>query len=396
MRARVPLRWWVRPRRAGAVEFLVRSGGAGGPAEQVRFEGALRGLGWRGRRVCAWVGGTLRAVRAVELHCADALAAEARVRGRGEWTGTAAQAQGELRATRAAIEEERGRGIGLHDQVRGPWGTLVSYLLLLVDAVALLVVFGLLLNLDWADPAPAAAVTAVAFAVFGAVVQAELAVEVGRRVWRWRVDSAYPDREHDPAADFPPRALVLGVLCLLLVLVSAAAAASVFLRLRYEGELVDQVGVASVVGAVLAGCAVAAPWVLVLRHAFDGSPLTRRARLLGGVVRRADREWARALRRADRAVGRARARDARAVRVRERVGLAARARLRRERRVVLLARACAGGPPLEELSTPGCAVLDTALAQSAEAVLAARALRASLTGRAAPVVPGGELVRPDW
>jgi len=405
--------WLRHPWRSSTATSLARRGGGGGPAEaahgSLAESAANRVFGRRGRRVLRWSGKAQRAALAAELRCADVVAAEDRDRVVGGkratawsgWSTTARAARGELAAARAAIRADRERGVAIHDHARGRAATVLAHLLLLVDAVALLVVFGLLLNLDWADPGVPELGTACAFALFGAGVQAKLAVVVGERIWVWRVASAHPDTEHDPAEEFPPRGPVLVLLCLLLGLIGAGAAASIFLRIRYEGQLVDQVGVASVVGLVLAGCAVAAPWVLVLQHAFDGSPTTRLVAGLTAVVHRADVERARGLRRADRAIADARSIDARMRRERARIDLRVERHLLRAHRTVLLARSCAGnGQVVAKQAHPACPMLDTALEQSAGALVQAQAIREAVAGTGGPADErfGREeaLVRREW
>jgi len=106
---------------------------------------------------------------------------------------------------------------------------------------------------------------------------------------------------------------------------------------------------------VLAGRAIAAPWILAQQEAFDGSPLTRRAGALSRVVQAGAAERVRALRRADPAIAKGCRLDARPARV----------------------RACG--------TTARSLLSATALDQTDRAIEEARAARTALTARLSPM-----------
>jgi hypothetical protein len=162
--------------------------------------------------------------------------------------------------------------------------------LLLVDAIALVIIFGFLLNLDWHRPDPANLVTAVALAFFGAAVQAVLALHLGRRLWAWR----HTDPDDDGAVEFPPRSAPILLGGGLLGMVSTFAAGAIFLRVQREGVVADAGPLATALGLVLAASAIAAPWCLVADEAYAPGP-DRRVLLAGArVLVRVDRHRRRA------------------------------------------------------------------------------------------------------
>ncbi|WP_169735485.1 hypothetical protein [Actinokineospora inagensis] len=298
----LPLSMWLRhPLVAASATFLAQGDEHGELAHEVNsLTRAAKLVDRRSRRLGRWSRKACRAAGAAATHYAAAAAADDKVRvmgGSGHttaargWAITAREARPMLADTLRRIDEEVAAGITAHHQSRSRVVTVIAYLLLAVDAVALFTVFGLLLNIDWTNPAPAPLITAVAFSLFGAGVQAKLAMELGRRMWTWRLA-----RQDGP---------IVGWSVVLLFTVSVFAALSILLRVRHEGELVGEAGVATVVGLALAGCAIAAPWIIVQQEAYDGTPLTRRAAALSRVVDRAARNHDRCLRRADRSIARA-------------------------------------------------------------------------------------------
>ncbi|GLZ42426.1 hypothetical protein Acsp05_60500 [Actinokineospora sp. NBRC 105648] len=406
-----------RPITAATATFLARGADHGELALESRgLARAARLVHRRARRVGAWSGrASAAAIRATDL-CTRALAADDRERVVGDarhataatgWAISARAARPLLDETLRRIDHEVSAGVTTHHQSRGRAMTVVAYVLLVVDAVALFTVFGLLLNIDWTAPAAVPLVTAAAFALFGAGVQAKLAVELGRRVWAWRASAAPRDDDVD---EFPPRGAVVGLCAVALFGVSVLAALSILLRVRYEGVLAEQVGVATVIGLALAGCALAAPWIIVAHEAFDGSPLTRLAGALTRVVTAARAERERALARADRAIARARALDDRARRERARLRLRVGRCYLPAHRVILLARdlaraAVPSQPPDTEPPSSALpirlpvdeAALTVALAQSGTAIAEARAARTAVTSTLSPPAERiGTPVHPDW
>lgn len=413
----LPLSMWLRhPVHSGAVAFLARRG----PQDHAEIEheahgqaAASRVVGRRGRRIGRLCERSMTAAIRATRHLEIALIADDRPHVLGGkrsarhanaekgWSATGRTARRDLVSTLRTIQRDQDAGVTVHQHSRSSMVTAFAYVLLAVDAVALFAVFSLLLNIDWAAPATAPLVTAAAFSVFGAGVQAKLAVELGKRIWSWRVASAHrvPDGldPHDPAEEFPPRGFVVAVSATVLGLVSVFAALSILLRVRHEGELVGQVGVATVVGLVLAGCAIAAPWILVQQEAFDGSPLTRRAGALTRIVQAADGSRYRALRLGDRDIAKARRLDARARRHYGRVELRVGQCYARRHRAILLARELGSvdiPSPRPDSTPPRAALpirvpvdlgyLTTALDQSDSAIEEARAARAALTARLSP------------
>jgi hypothetical protein len=162
--------------------------------------------------------------------------------------------------------------------------------LLLVDALALVIIFAFLLNLDWARPDPANLVTAVALALFGATVQAVLALHVGRRLWAWRHTDPDDGADEGAPPEFPPRSAAVVLGGGFLAVVSAFAAGAIYLRVQHEGTLVEAGALAGALGLLLAASALAAPWCLVADEAYAPGPGTRAlhagSRLLGKVDRR--------------------------------------------------------------------------------------------------------------
>ncbi|WP_018686402.1 hypothetical protein [Actinokineospora enzanensis] len=396
----LPVSLWLRhPALAHHATFLARRGGEdhGELAhESHALAKANRLVHRRSRRIgrlCA--GAHAAAVRATDL-CTDALLAPDRLRGgKGKvtathgWAVTARDARPLLAETMDRIDEEVEAGITTHLQSRGRLMTAIAYLLLAVDAIALFMVFGLLLNIDWTAPTPVPLVTATAFALFGAGVQAKLAMELGKRLWAWRVS--------DSVEEFPPRSAVITCSVLLLLVVSVFAALSIYLRVRHEGELVDEVGVATVIGLALAACALAAPWIIVQQEAFDGSALTRRATTLTRVLVDTAHTQTRSLRRADRALSRAHTLDARARRCHARL----RSRIGRcyipTHRAILLSRQLSAAPVpsvTPNTDSPRSALpirlsvdetaITVALSQSEQAIAQARSRRLALTADLSP------------
>ncbi len=179
----------------------------------------------------------------------------------------------------AQIDEETLLGASVHLHTRSRLVVLIAYALLLVDAVALFSAFAYLLNIDFADVDWSRLVTAAAFSLLGAGVMAKLAVELGRRVWAWRVSNALGDAG---AGEFPPRSAVVAAGSVTLSTLSVLSGVSIFVRIVSEGSFADSAGLAATVGLVLAVAATAAPWILVQQEAYDGSPATRR---LAGLTR---------------------------------------------------------------------------------------------------------------
>lgn len=157
----------------------------------------------------------------------------------------------------------------------------VGVALLLVDAAALVIIFGYLVNIDWTRPDPANLTTVLALSVFGAAVQAVLAAHLGKRLWAWRHLS-------EPL-EFPPRALVVVLAGGLLMAVSALAAAALFLRVQREGLAAEAGELATALGLLLAFSAVAAPWCLVADEAYSPAPAARFAAAAARALVRADR-----------------------------------------------------------------------------------------------------------
>ncbi|GAA1837668.1 hypothetical protein GCM10009836_15480 [Pseudonocardia ailaonensis] len=178
---------------------------------------------------------------------------------------------------------------------------LLGHLLLLVDTAALVVVFGFLLNLDWAAPQPADLVTVVALAVFGAAVQALLAVRLGRRLWAWR----HADPDADPGEEFPPRAGVVLLAAGLLTVLAALAAVALYVRVTVEATLADAGPLGVTLGALLAAAALAAPWCVVAQEAYRHSPEQRERRAATAAVERVERRRGRLRARSGRRLDRA-------------------------------------------------------------------------------------------
>jgi hypothetical protein len=170
---------------------------------------------------------------------------------------------------------------------------LVGIALLLVDALALVIIFAFLLNLDWAAPDPANLVTAIALALFGASVQAVLAVHLGRRLWAWR----HTEPDDDAPPEFPPRSAPIVLAGGFLAVVSAFAAGAIHLRVQHEGAVVEAGALAGALGLLLAASALAAPWCLVADEAYAPGPDARALRLSSRVLGRVDRRRARLQRR---------------------------------------------------------------------------------------------------
>ena len=185
------------------------------------------------------------------------------------------------------IQDETRLGSSIHLNCRSRAVVLIAYLLILVDAVALFTVFSFLLNIDWNQIDAPRLTAAVAFSLFGAGVMAKLAVELGRRVWAWRVSAVAGELGGE---EFPPRSLVVIAGGVSLGILSVLSGASIFTRLQYEGTLADASGLAITVGLVLAASAAAAPWILVQQEAYDGSVATRTLAGLSAVVAQADVE----------------------------------------------------------------------------------------------------------
>lgn len=177
--------------------------------------------------------------------------------------------------------------------------------LLLIDTIALVIVFAFLLNLDWLRPEPANLVTAVALALFGAGVQAVVAVHLGRRLWSWR--HADPDER-----EFPPRSAVVLVGGGALAVVSTFAAGAIFMRIQREGVLADAGSTATALGLLLAASALVAPWCLVADEAYAAGPDVRELRTGSRLLVRDDRRRERIRRRVRRLLRRADNRLARA------------------------------------------------------------------------------------
>ncbi len=200
---------------------------------------------------------------------------------------TARDAERQRAIAHETIMRDHDAGLTLHATRLSRVAAVVGYALLLADALALLSVFAFLLNLDFLRPDPADLITAVALSVFGAGVQAELAVLLGSRLWAVRsvaaTDVSQESRQH-AGLESPPRSWVVGMLSLLLALTSVLTAASIFARIMVEGGLADASALAAVLGATLAGAALAAPWIIVAQRAFDGSVLTRRLGHLSEIV----------------------------------------------------------------------------------------------------------------
>ncbi|SER47113.1 hypothetical protein [Actinokineospora terrae] len=393
MRSRhLPLSLWLRhPVVAANATFLARGTENGELAHEVRGLGrAGRLVHRRSRRLGRWSKRACSAAAASTAHRASALAAADTTRVLGfsyhttaarGWAISATEARPLLAATLRTIDEEVSAGVTTHHQSRSRLITAIAYLLLAVDAVALFTVVALLLNLDWAAPQPAPMATAVAFSLFGAGVQAKLAVELGRRAWTRRVGGG--------------EGVVITWTAVLLLVVSGCAAVSILLRLRHEGDLVDQTSVATAIGLVLAGCTLAAPWIIVQQETFDGSPLTRRAATLTRVITRADAEHHRHLRQAHRHLTRARRLTARVHHEHDRALARAARYYLPAHRTILLSRSLAGPSPDHPLSptapgtglpirlpvdrTPLTTPLDQARAAVAEAeALAGQGLRATM------------------
>lgn len=311
MTTRRPLRRFRRGRSGALVEALRqmhdRSGGPPlDPSLRTDLERSVECRGARrSRRTLAWAAlrmavvvwwGTLAAQRSAR----DALAAaelESRtvvVRGRAMTTAEA----------RVVGGTPDGAG-GRHLDGDGHLLRLLGHGLLLIDTVALVVVFGFLLNVDWAAPQVVDLVTVLALAVFGAAVQALLAVRLGMRLWVWR--HADPDTEDRPE-EFPPRSGITLAAAGLLAVLAVFAAVALYVRIEVEAELAEVGVLGTALGLLLACSALAAPWCVVAQEAYRSSPehLTRAA--AATVVRRADarrRRWtSRSRRRLDCAIRR--------------------------------------------------------------------------------------------
>lgn len=177
--------------------------------------------------------------------------------------------------------------------------------LLLIDTIALVIVFAFLLNLDWLRPDPANLITAVALALFGAGVQAVLAVHLGRRLWSWR--HGEPDER-----EFPPRSAAVLIGGGALAVVSTFAAGAIFLRVHGEGVLADAGSTATALGLLLAASALVAPWCLVADEAYGAGPDVRELRAGSRILAADSRRRDRIRRRVRRLLRRAEARLARA------------------------------------------------------------------------------------
>ncbi|MBM7769930.1 hypothetical protein JOD54_000134 [Actinokineospora baliensis] len=307
MRTRhLPLSMWLRhPIVCANATFLSQGAEPGELAHEVRgLTKATKLVHRRSRRMGRWSAKACLAAAAAmaSFRLAAAAADKTRVLGGAHhttaakgWAISARQARPLLSETLRRMDEEVAAGVATHHQSRSRVVSAIAYLMLAVDAVALFTVFSLLLNIDWTSTP--AVTTAVAFSLFGAGIQAKLALELGRRLWTWRMARTGGS--------------VIAWTALALLAVSACAAVSILLRVRYEGAEIDQAGLATALGLVLAGCALAAPWIIVQQEAYDGSPLTRRAGALTRVIRRACAESDRGLRRAERSLTRARALEAR-------------------------------------------------------------------------------------
>lgn len=187
------------------------------------------------------------------------------------------------REVRAVIDRDVRAGLTVHSTRLGRVAAALGVALLVADAVALFSVFAFLLNLDWSAPDQADLVTAVALALFGAGVQAELATVLGHRLWARRGSAAGGDADA-PGEEEPAPGWVIGLLSVALLLVGLLTAAAIKARLSVEGELADAAVIAEPLAWPLAAAALCAPWVIVAHHTFDGSWATRREAALGAVV----------------------------------------------------------------------------------------------------------------
>ncbi|MCP2268660.1 hypothetical protein LV75_001147 [Actinokineospora diospyrosa] len=380
MRTRhLPLSMWLRhPIVSANATFLSQGAEHGELAHEVRgLTKATKLVHRRSRRMGRWSAKACTAAAAATASCRIAMAAENKTRildgshhttaAKG-WAITAGQARPLLAETLRRIDEEVSAGITAHHQSRSRLISAIAYLLLAVDAVALFTVFALLLNINWTSTPEVT--TVVAFSLFGAGIQAKLALELGRRLWTWRVART--------------GGAVITWTAVPLFAVSACAGLSILLRVRHEGAQIDQAGLATALGLVLAGCAVVAPWIIVQQEAFDGSPLTRRAGSLTRVIARAGKENDRNLRLADRSLTRARRWEARLRREHTRVLARVARYYLPAHRAILLGRELAmtqPGPRAVPIRLPvDQSPLTTPLDQAHAALTTAEALRVGRPG----------------
>lgn len=355
---RLPLSMWLRhPVRAGMACYLAEQYDSD-PGEQFELEHEAYGLAAANRlihkrsgQIARIAGRGMRTATRAHLHCEVAVAALDRARpmpGRvaAPITVTARQCQRKLAELAVVLDR------GVFDGPAGRWAlepvrtrgsAALAMLLQLVAGAALFSAIAFLFaGVGSALGAPAAAALV---AVFVTAVQLRLATALGGWLWVVRHDAP-------PPGGRPPRLLLIGPCAVLLALLSGLCAVAVGVRVL--GDLPAGVLTATV-AAALACCVLAAPWILVLHGATDGSPLTRRASALSRVVGAARREQWQALRRADRDIASARRTHARMQRDLCHVRLLVGNCYLRPHRTILLARGLAG---LAEL--PGADIDPTA------------------------------------
>lgn len=213
----------------------------------------------------------------------------------------AAGAAAAQRRARERIDRDTEAGLTVHLTHYGRVSLGVAVAMLAADALALLAVFAFLLNLNWAAPDPADLLTAVALALFGAGVQAEIAVVLGDRLWARRNAAAAAGRDDPPGEEDPAPGPVIGVLAVALLVLGTLAALAVRARIIAEGALADAAAVAEPLGLVIAAAMVAAPWAIVAHRAFGASAGCRREAGLAQVVSDHQAAWFRERRDRDRA-----------------------------------------------------------------------------------------------
>jgi hypothetical protein len=301
-RDRIPLATrLLRPRYAREVtdlaDALRRSGHAGLPpdargAVELGYEAGRhgridRGIARRAPRVHRAAEAGRRSVRRARAVLAELALADGALVVLDGRPMTVGQLRHRLTAVGAAVDADTtARRLDRGSR----WLRAVGIGLLLIDAIALVIIFAFLLNLDWHRPDPANLVTAVALALFGAAVQAVLALHLGRRLWAWR----HTDPDDDGATEFPPRSAPILLGGGLLGVVSTFAAGAIFLRVQREGVVAEAGPLATALGLVLAASAIAAPWCLVSDEAYAPGPGQRMLRAGARILLKVERRRRRA------------------------------------------------------------------------------------------------------
>ena len=402
---RLPLWIWLRhPLRAAMAHFLAGQYDSD-PGEQFELEHEAYGLAAANRLIHKRSGqlariaarGMRTATRA-HLHCEVAVAAPDRAQpmpGRvaAPVTVTARQCQRKLAELTAVLDRggfDQGAGRRALEPVRTRGSAALAMLLQVVAGAALFFAVAYLFAgvRDGVRDDVTAPVTAAVVAVFVTAVQLRLATALGGWLWAVRHDAP-------TAGGRPPRLVLLVPCAVALAALSGLCAAAVLLRVLADlpaGALTTTVALA------LSCCVLAAPWILVLHRATDGSPLTRRASALSRVVGTARREQWQALRRADRDIASSRRSHARLQRELCHVRLLVGNCYLRPHRTILLARGLAGlaelpGPEIDP-AAPRSALpirlpadlsyLSTTLAQLGTAIDRAAEARLRATDRIAP------------